>query len=65
MMYIWLILAGLVVYLLVAKPGKRSGESSRHTEDPDDLLTTRFINGEITEEEYKKNAESHPRITHS
>jgi len=54
MMFIWLILIGLVIYVLVAKPGKRFSEWHKTSESPEDILTKRFINGEITEEEYKK-----------
>lgn len=54
MMFIWLILIGVVVYLLVAKSGKPLGEWVKSGETPEDVLTKRFVNGEITEEEYKK-----------
>lgn len=54
MMFIWFILIGLVIYALVAKPGKRFSGWHKVTECPEDVLTNRFINGEITEEEYKK-----------
>ena len=54
MMFIWFILIGVVVYLLVAKPGKPLGEWVKSGETPEDVLTKRFVNGEITEEEYKK-----------
>ncbi len=53
-MFFWLLLIGLVIYALVAKPGKRFSEWHRTSECPEDILTNRFINGEITEEEYKK-----------
>ena len=58
MMFIWLILIGVVLYFLLAKPGKRDDKNTKSAEDPVELLKKRFINGEITEEEYKKNAES-------
>ncbi|PKM39604.1 MAG: electron transporter RnfE [Firmicutes bacterium HGW-Firmicutes-9] len=54
MMFIWFILIGVVVYLLVAKSGKPLGEWVKSGETPEDVLTKRFVNGEITEEEYKK-----------
>lgn len=54
MMFIWFILIGGVVYLLVAKSGKPLGEWVKSGETPEDVLTKRFVNGEITEEEYKK-----------
>jgi len=54
MMFIWLILIGLVIYALVAKPGKRFSDWHKSGESPEDILTKRYINGEITEEEYKK-----------
>jgi len=54
MMFIWLILIGVVVYLLVAKSGKPMGGWVKSGETPEDVLTKRFVNGEITEEEYKK-----------
>jgi len=54
MMFIWFILIGIVVYLLVAKSGKPLGEWVKSGETPEDVLTKRFVNGEITEEEYKK-----------
>jgi len=54
MMFFWFILIGVVVYLLVAKSGKRIIDRPKTDEDPEDLLIKRFVNGEITEEEYKK-----------
>ena len=54
MMFIWFILIGVVVYLLFAKSGKPLGEWVKSGETPEDVLTKRFVNGEITEEEYKK-----------
>ena len=54
MMFIWFILIGVVVYLLVAQSGKPLGEWVKSGETPEDVLTKRFVNGEITEEEYKK-----------
>lgn len=54
MMFIWFILIGVVIYLLVAKSGKPLGEWVKSGETPEDVLTKRFVNGEITEEEYKK-----------
>ncbi len=54
MMFFWFILIGVVVYLLVAKSGKRIIDRPKTGEDPEDLLIKRFVNGEITEEEYKK-----------
>ena len=54
MMILWLLLIGIVVYLLVAKSGKPLGEWTKAGETPEETLTKRFINGEITEEEYKK-----------
>jgi uncharacterized membrane protein len=54
MMFLWLIPIGIVVYLLLAKPGKRIINLPKASEDPEDLLIKRFVNGEITEEEYKK-----------
>ena len=53
MMYIWFLLIGLVLYFLLAKPGKRFGESAKSGEDPEEVLKKRFVNGEITQEEYK------------
>jgi uncharacterized membrane protein len=40
--------------LLFAKSHKPLGEWMKSGETPEDVLTKRFINGEITEEEYKK-----------
>jgi len=54
MMFLGLLLIGVVVYLLVAKSGKPLGEWVKSGETPEDVLTKRFVNGEITEEEYKK-----------
>lgn len=54
MMFLWLIPIGIVVYLLVAKSHKPLGEWVKSGEAPEDVLAKRFINGEITEEEYKK-----------
>ena len=54
MMIFWFLLIGVVVYLLVAKSGKRIIGQPKASEDPEDLLIKRFVNGEITEEEYKK-----------
>jgi uncharacterized membrane protein len=54
MMFFGLLLIGVVVYLLVAKPGKLHGEWMKSGETPEDVLSKRFVNGEITEEEYKK-----------
>ena len=53
MMYIWLLLIGLVLYFVLVQPGKRSGEAAKSAEDPEEVLKKRFVNGEITEEEYK------------
>ena len=54
MMYIWLLLIGVVLYVLLAKPGKRTANDGKSGDDPEELLVKRFVNGEITEEEYKK-----------
>ncbi len=54
MMFLWLLVIGLVLYFVLAKPGKRSGETAKSAEDPVEVLKKRFVNGEITEEEYKK-----------
>ena len=54
MMIFWFLLIGVVVYLLVSKHGKRIIDRPKASEDPEDLLIKRFVNGEITEEEYKK-----------
>ena len=54
MMIFWFLLIGVVVYLLVAKSGKRIIDRPKTSEYPEDLLIKRFVNGEITEEEYKK-----------
>lgn len=54
MMYIWFLLIGLAVYFLLVKPGKRFGGTEKSGDDPEELLKKRFVNGEITEEEYKK-----------
>jgi uncharacterized membrane protein len=53
-MFLWFLIIGIVVYLLFAKSRKPLGEWMKSGEDPEDILTKRFINGEITEEEYKK-----------
>ena len=53
MMFLWLLLIGLVLYFVLVKPGKRSGEAAKSAEDPEGVLKKRFVNGEITEEEYK------------
>ena len=54
MMFLWILLIGVVAYLLFAKSHKPLGEWMKSGETPEDVLTKRFINGEITEEEYKK-----------
>jgi putative membrane protein len=54
MMFIWLILIGVLIYFLLVKPGKRDDNQAKSAEDPVELLKKRFINGEITEEEYNK-----------
>ena len=54
MMYIWLLLIGVVLYVLLAKPGKRAANNGKSGDDPEELLIKRFVSGEITEEEYKK-----------
>lgn len=54
MSIIWLVLAGLAVYLLLSKSGKRIGDWPKSGEDPVELLKKRYVNGEISEEEYKK-----------
>lgn len=54
MMFIWLILIGVVVYFLVAKPAKKDGTGAKPVEDPVEVLKKRFVNGEITEEEYNR-----------
>ncbi len=54
MMLLWIIPVGIVVYLLFAKSGKPLGTWAKSGETPEDVLAKRFINGEITEEEYKK-----------
>ncbi len=53
-MLLWFLIISIVVYLLFAKSRKPLGEWMKSGEDPEDILTKRFINGEITEEEYKK-----------
>ncbi|NLI54161.1 MAG: hypothetical protein GX417_07515 [Clostridiales bacterium] len=54
MMIIWLLLIGVVLYVLLSKPANRAGGGTKTVEDPVELLKKRFVNGEITEEEYKK-----------
>lgn len=54
MYFIWLLLIGLVAYALLSKRGKPLGEWAKSAEDPDEVLKKRFVNGEISEEEYKK-----------
>ncbi len=54
MFIIWLVLIGVVVYALLAKSGKRIGDFTKSGENPVEVLKKRFVNGEITEEEYKK-----------
>ncbi len=54
MMFFWLLLIGVVVYLVLAKPGKRIVSLPKVSEDPEDVLIKRFVNGEITQEEYEK-----------
>ena len=54
MMFFGLLLIGVLVYLLLAKPGKPLNTWVKSGETPEDILTKRFINGEITEEEFKK-----------
>lgn len=54
MMFIWLLLIGVVLYALLAKPGKRVSDWHKSGDDPEDVLKKRYVNGEITEEEYKK-----------
>ncbi len=53
-MYIWLLLVGLIVYLVFAKSGKKVSDWTKSGETPEELLLKRFVNGEITEEEYRK-----------
>jgi uncharacterized membrane protein len=53
-MILWLVLIGAVIYILLAKPGKRLGDWAKAGETPEDILKKRFISGEISEEEYKK-----------
>jgi len=53
MMFLWLLLIGLVLYFVLVKPGKRTGETTKSAEDPEEVLKKRFVNGEITAEEYK------------
>ncbi len=52
-MFLWLLLIGLVLYFVLVKPGKREGFATKSAEDPEEVLKKRFVNGEITEEEYK------------
>lgn len=54
MMFIWLILIGVIIYFLAVKPGKKDGVGAKSVEDPVEVLKKRFVNGEITEEEYKR-----------
>lgn len=54
MFIIWFVLIGVIAYVLLAKSGKRIGDFTKSDEDPVDTLKKRFVNGEITEEEYKK-----------
>ena len=54
MMVIWLVLIGAAIYFLLAKSGKNPGKWVKPGEDPTDVLKKRFVNGEITEDEYKK-----------
>ena len=54
MMILWILLIGIVVYFLVTKSGKPLSGWTKSGETPEETLTKRFVNGEITEEEYKK-----------
>ena len=54
MFIIWLVLIGVVVYALLTKSSKRIGDFAKSGEDSVEILKKRYVNGEITEEEYKK-----------
>lgn len=54
MFIIWFVLIGVIAYVLLARSGKRIGDFTKAGEDPVETLKKRFVNGEITEEEYKK-----------
>lgn len=53
MMFLWIFIVGILAYLLFAKPRKPLGEK-KSGETAEDVLTMRYVNGEITEEEYKR-----------
>lgn len=54
MFIFWIVLIAIAAYLLLSKSGKRLGDWAKTGEDPVEILKKRFINGEITEEEFKK-----------
>ncbi len=54
MFLLWLVLIGGALYLIFSKSGKRTGNPAKTGEDPVELLKKRYINGEITDEDYKK-----------
>lgn len=54
MMIFWFVLIGAVILILLSKSGKNPVKWAKAGADPTDILKKRFVNGEITEEEYKK-----------
>ncbi|HRX59147.1 MAG TPA: hypothetical protein P5075_10265 [Eubacteriales bacterium] len=54
MMIFWFVLIGVMIYILLSKSGKNPVKWVKTGEGPTDVLKKRFVNGEITEDEYKK-----------
>jgi len=54
MIIFWLLLVGIVLYALLAKPGKQMSGWKKSEDEPEEILKKRYVNGEITEEEYKR-----------
>jgi putative membrane protein len=55
MMYFWIILLPVAIWAVWYFGIKNGGSSFRKKEDtPIDILKHRFVNGEITEEEYEE-----------
>jgi len=54
MLIFWFVLIGAVIFLLLSRSGKNPVKWVKTGEDPTDVLKKRFVNGEITEDEYRK-----------
>lgn len=53
MMYTWIIVLGIIVLGIILYAGK-NGSKILKRESPEEILDRRFVNGEISKEEYEE-----------